>query len=134
MRPATPPRFFLDVALGSLDRLIAQGLPKIAYSHFGLFADAQTLLKSHRRQLLLWKRIIGQTLVHTELDDLPHACLQRLLGEDSRLAAYAAMTKQERSREEGFLRNSIQGFIGYLQGTPSEASSIKQQTTPYQAD
>jgi glyoxylase-like metal-dependent hydrolase (beta-lactamase superfamily II) len=134
MRPATPPRFFLDVALGSLDRLIAQGLSKIAYSHFGLFADAQTLLQSHRLQLLLWEQLIGQSLADTETDDLPRVCLERLLCEDARLAAYAAMTTQERRREEGFLSNSIQGFIGYLQRTPIEASGRKQQTTaPHQA-
>lgn len=133
MRPATPPRFFLDVALGSLDRLIAQGLSKIAYSHFGLFTNAQTLLQSQRRQLLLWKRIIGRTLAHTETDDLPHACLHCLLNEDSRLAAYSDMSTQERNREEFFLRNSIQGFIGYLQRTSLEASDGKRQTAPHQA-
>lgn len=130
MRPATPPRFFLDVALGSLDRLIAQGMPKIAYSHFGLYAEAQVLLQSHRRQLLLWERIIGQALTDTETDSLPRVCLNRLLDEDSRLTAYPAMTTQERSREEGFLRNSIQGFIGYLQRTPVEAPGGELKTTP----
>ena len=72
-----------------------------------------------------------KALADTETDDLPHVCLERLLCEDARLAAYAATTKQERNREEGFLRNSTQGFIGYLQRTPVEASVIKQQT-PHQ--
>lgn len=118
MRPATPPRFFLDVALGSLDRLIAQGLPKIAYSHFGLFVEAQDLLLSHRRQLLLWKEIIGRTMADAGPNGPTSDCLERLLKEDPRLDAYATMADQEKKREKGFLQNSIRGFIGYLQKTP----------------
>jgi hypothetical protein len=59
MRPATPPRFLLEVTLESLDRLIIRHPPNIAYSHFGLFPEAETLLQMHRCQLLLWKRILG---------------------------------------------------------------------------
>jgi len=119
MRPATPPRFFLQAALGSLDRLILLEPCNIAYSHFGLFADAQNLLLSHRRQLLLWKEIIGRTLADAGTNNLISDCLERLLNEDPRLDAYATMADQEKNRERGFLRNSIRGFIGYLQKTPA---------------
>jgi glyoxylase-like metal-dependent hydrolase (beta-lactamase superfamily II) len=118
LRPATPPRFFLDVALGSLDRLIALPPCKIAYSHFGLFADAQDLLLSHRRQLLLWEEVIGRTLADAGTNDPTSDCLERLLKEDPRLDAYFSMTDQKKTRERGFLRNSIRGFIEYIQETP----------------
>jgi glyoxylase-like metal-dependent hydrolase (beta-lactamase superfamily II) len=114
MRPATPPRFFLEVALASIDRLIARAPQKIAYSHFGLFTEAGKRLKSHRRQLQLWEDIIGRTLAHFEGEDLTQTCMARLLEEDARLEALDAMTAAEINREHGFLRNSIQGFIGYL--------------------
>lgn len=118
MRPATPPRFFLDVALGSLDRLIALQPSKIAYSHFGLFSEAQDLLLSHRRQLLLWEDVIGRALANAGTNDCTNDCLEWLLIEDPCLDAYATMTDQEKTREKGFLKNSIQGFIGYKQATP----------------
>lgn len=114
LRPATPPRFFLDVTLASIDRLIAMGPEKIAYSHFGLFTGARELLKSHRRQLQLWEDVIGRTLPHVDEGALVCACLDRLLQEDARLAAYTAMAAGEKDRETGFLGNSIRGFIGYL--------------------
>jgi len=121
MRPATPPRFFLETALESLDRLIALNPSKIAYSHFGLFPDARNLLLSHRRQLLLWEEVIGRTLPAAGTEDATRDCLERLLTEDTRLEAYLTMANQEKNREKGFLENSIRGFIGYIQETPGSA-------------
>lgn len=112
MRPATPPRFFFDVTLTSLERLMASALPKIAYSHFGLFAGAQKLLQSHHDQLLLWKWIIGRVLSEGPGDDAVDRCLACLLQEDPRLHIYSSMPAAMKGREEMFLRNSIQGFIG----------------------
>jgi glyoxylase-like metal-dependent hydrolase (beta-lactamase superfamily II) len=115
MRPATPPRFFLDVALASLERLIAAAPPKLAYSHFGLFDAAPTLLQSHRDQLLLWLDVIDRTSSKNTEGDLVGRCLENLLQSDARLKAYGEMSTAARRREERFLRNSIEGFWGYLQ-------------------
>jgi len=115
MRPATPPRFFLDVTLTSLDRLIALAPPKIAYSHFGMFTGASTLLRSHRQQLLLWEKVIAQTMAARDTNNLSAACMAELGQVDTRLAALKDMDTVERKREEGFLENSIRGFIGWLQ-------------------
>jgi len=115
MRPATPPRFFLDVTLTSLDRLIALAPPKIAYSHFGMFTGASTLLRSHRQQLLLWEKVIAQTMAARDTNNLSAACMAELGQVDTRLAALKDMDTGERKREEGFLENSIRGFIGWLQ-------------------
>ena len=117
LRPATPPRFFLDTTLNSIDRLRAVAPRKIAYSHFGVYTGAKKRLESHAEQLLLWQSIIGGVLSEGELHDPCKACLERLLGEDVRLGGYRALPVSEQRREEGFLRNSIQGFIGYLQET-----------------
>ena len=117
LRPATPPRFFLDITLNSIDRLRAAAPRKIAYSHFGVYTDAKKLLESHGEQLLLWQAIIGEVLSEGEVHDPCTTCLERLLREDVRLEGYQALPAAEQRREEGFLRNSIQGFIGYLQET-----------------
>lgn len=119
MRPATPPRFFLDVALESLDRLIALRPRKIAHSHFGLFNNAKERLLSHREQLLLWRDVIGRVLSGDEAEDLTDECLKKLLQTDAHLGPFNQMTGHEKVREKDFLRNSIQGFLGYLQGQGS---------------
>jgi glyoxylase-like metal-dependent hydrolase (beta-lactamase superfamily II) len=63
LRPATPPRFFLDVALASVDALIEQTPSRMMIGHYGMVADGLALLKRHREQLLFWNnwltRIIG---------------------------------------------------------------------------
>ena len=115
LRPATPPRFFMDVTLASIDRLITGAPRKIAYSHFGLFREATLLLQSHHRQLLLWEEVIGRVMADTRTDDLIRTCLARLRQADTRLAPLSTMPVLERKREEGFLRNSIRGFIGHLE-------------------
>lgn len=115
LRPATPPRFFFDITLDSIDRLLASPSRKIAYSHFGLYEGARALLKSHREQLLLWRSLIGTVMSTGAPYDLCTACLERILKEDVRLAGYRALPAAEQRREAGFLRNSIKGFIGYLQ-------------------
>ena len=117
LRPATPPRFFLDTALNSIDRLRDVASCHIAYSHFGFFKDASALLQSHRDQLLLWESIIGRILSEEGPHDRVTTCLEHILKEDARLGGYRALPTSEQRREEGFLRNSIQGFIGYLQAT-----------------
>ena len=114
LRPATPPRFFLDVTLNSIDRLRAAAFRHIAYSHFGFFKDAPALLQSHRDQLLLWESTIGRILSEDGLHGIGTSCLEQLLKEDVRLEGYWSLPASEQRREEGFLRNSVQGFVGYL--------------------
>jgi len=113
MRPATPPRFFLDVTLRSLKALMELNPQSIAYSHWGLFEDAPQLLRSHRNQLLLWERVIHQTLSEGGAGDPAERCLFRLIQSDGRLRAYATLPGPVKRRESMFLRNSIAGFIGY---------------------
>lgn len=115
LRPATPPRFFLDTTLSSIDRLRALAPHHIAYSHFGFFTGAPALLQSHRDQLRLWESIISRILSEDGPHDIGTTCLEHILKEDDRLQGYWALPASEQRREEGFLRNSIQGFIGYLQ-------------------
>ena len=117
LRPATPPRFFLDTTLSSIDKLRAVAPRKIAYSHFGLYEDAQARLQSYHDQLLLWRSIIDSVLSEGSPQDLCTTCLEHILEEDFRLEGYRSLPAAEQHREDGFLRNSIKGFIGYLQAT-----------------
>ena len=116
LRPATPPRFFLETHLESIDRLSAIGHMRFCYGHFGLTEDAPRLLAAHRRQLLAWRNLVAETM-QTGLKDLAliDACRHRLLQSDPLLASFAAMPAATQRREAGFLNNSIRGVVGYLQ-------------------
>jgi glyoxylase-like metal-dependent hydrolase (beta-lactamase superfamily II) len=115
LRPATPPRFFLDIALQSMDALIACHPRKICYAHFGINEDAPAMLKNHRSQLLLWEKVIADEIKNGHSKDAVNICIQRLLAEDPLMAAFDQLTPGVKERERYFLRNSISGYIGYLE-------------------
>jgi glyoxylase-like metal-dependent hydrolase (beta-lactamase superfamily II) len=115
LRPATPPRFFLETSLESLDRLIAVDHAILCYGHFGATRNGRRLLAAHRRQLLDWAETIGEVTRGLPAAADPLApCLARLLETDPLLAGLRYFASDVRRRELGFLRNSVRGFLGYL--------------------
>ncbi len=114
LRPATPPRFFFEVFLSSLDRLIAQNNQTICYAHFGIAQNSQRLLNKFRKQLFRWKNIIYEQMLQGT-ENLVDRCLETLLEKDPDLAAFNEMVLDSQNREKIFLTNSINGFIGFFQ-------------------
>ncbi len=41
-------------------------------------------------------------------------CMEHLLEQDDQMKGFALMSDDERKREQGFLINSIRGFLGFL--------------------
>jgi hypothetical protein len=116
LRPATPPRFFLDVAVQSLDALIACRANTICYGHYGIQKDAIKMLQTHRKQLLLWERLINDEIDRhgSRTLDQTAACLKRLLKEDPLMALFDELPADVQERETNFLQNSISGYLGWL--------------------
>jgi len=114
LRPGTPPRFFLDVTLQSVDALIRSQPKTICYSHFGLNADALMMLEAHRGQLLLWEALIKDEIRGGAAKDRPVACLKRLLKEDPLMATFDQLAPDIQERETFFIQSSINGYLGYL--------------------
>jgi glyoxylase-like metal-dependent hydrolase (beta-lactamase superfamily II) len=118
LRPATPPRFFLETALQSVDALIACRAKTICYGHFGIQKDAVKMLKIHRNQLLFWEECIKDEMNHHQAhraEDQITACLKRLLKEDPLMATFNQLPPDIQKRETYFLQNSISGYIGWLE-------------------
>ena len=114
VRPSTPPRFFFDVCMKSVDRLLAFEDKPIYFAHLGEAESSHRLLEVSREQLTRWKRIIfGQaTRGQMEDDDLISRCVDILLEKDPNLAAFGQMDADTRKRERFFISNSVKGFIG----------------------
>ena len=116
VRPATPPKFFLEEALGSVDRLLALDDGPIFYGHFGWSPSSREMLGRARRQLLLWKEIIGAELEAGDGDDLEDRCLAAVLARDPEIEALDLMDEATQARERYFIANSVKGYLGYLKG------------------
>lgn len=119
LRPATPPRFFPDAYLGSLDRLLAlDPLPeRIAFAHAGLCDDAPALLRAARDQVGRWIGVIAEESrpgERTWSDDLRRRVTERLLDEDPWFARHADLDADIRDREAEYLRNTLEGILGRL--------------------
>jgi len=113
LRPATPPRFFMEAFLSSLDRLLALENRTLCYGHFGKEENSRDMLGRFRLQLLRWKDVILAEVQKGEEDLVPR-CMVALLEKDPELARFGDMAPEFQDRERFFLTNSINGFIGYL--------------------
>lgn len=114
LRPATPPRFFLETTVESIDKLIKKNPEKICYSHFGIRDHAVAMLLKHKEQLYLWEKIIGNELESSPKKDFLSDCLNLLLQNDKNLSGFFSLNQSAQERERGFLTNSIRGFVSYL--------------------
>lgn len=117
LRPATPPRFFLDVALASVDTLMAQAPAGMMVGHFGMVADGTGLLKRHREQLLFWEEWLARMAGRHSAEEILDACAEGLLAEDPCLSDFGAFPEPARKRERYFLKNSINGFLGWIENS-----------------
>jgi glyoxylase-like metal-dependent hydrolase (beta-lactamase superfamily II) len=116
LRPATPPRFFLETSLSSIDRLMTTLPEAMCYGHFGMRKDGMNMLARHREQLFFWKRALAVEAVGVGMDslDLVNRWVDLLLEKDPLLHGFWQLAPEVQIRERGFLRNSVKGFAGYL--------------------
>jgi glyoxylase-like metal-dependent hydrolase (beta-lactamase superfamily II) len=114
MRPATPPVFFMEECLRSVDRLLALESQTICYAHFGEHPDPRRKLDAFRKQLIRWKEIIREG-VDADPSIPPERLVDRLLERDPDLQAFYSMEPAVQERERFFIANSVRGYLGYLQ-------------------
>ena len=115
LRPATPPRFLLEEALDSVDRLRALKDQRLCYAHFGRAPNSHPMLERFREQLLRWREIL-ESVLRERPDAGPELCMDRLLERDPELAHFQLMDSTTQRRERFFLENSVRGFVDYLRG------------------
>jgi glyoxylase-like metal-dependent hydrolase (beta-lactamase superfamily II) len=124
MRPATPPRFILDVALDSIDRMIALAPRILVFGHYGLVENALEHLQIGRRQLRLWLRGVAST-VGLKASWREEAIYQWLLEQDEVFRNIRQLPADIYQRERFFLGNTFRGMIEYVDGlSPDERQTL----------
>ena len=116
VRPSTPPRFFFDVCMKSVELLMNLRDQPIYFAHFGEAESSHRLLEISRKQLMQWKGIIYDCAAGGQMDDddITNRCTDILLEKDQNLVAFGQMNPDTQKRERFFMANSVKGFIGFF--------------------
>jgi glyoxylase-like metal-dependent hydrolase (beta-lactamase superfamily II) len=125
LRPATQSKFMLREAIRSVNRLLEAEPQEICYAHFGIHPDAKTMLKRYKNQLLLWRDVIAEQLETPKEEDLIERCIAALLQRDHFFNSLSDLDEAEKKMEFFFLKNSIEGFLEYLNLSLDDANSRK---------
>jgi glyoxylase-like metal-dependent hydrolase (beta-lactamase superfamily II) len=106
--PTSPPPFRLDIALASLDKLIAFKPKVLYYTHFGEASDAVERLRGYSQQLKLWMRIVEDGV---RKQQSPSVIRERILAEDENMRKMAGFLRSHPIYSITAIGNSVQGFI-----------------------
>ncbi len=106
MRPATPPRFFFETSMKTLDLLASTNPTIVCCGHYGFSDKGEMILKLHTNQLKMWKQI-SDTFRQYEISQI----LNHLFDKDCLLHPYTKFDDGLKQREKYFLTNSIKGFL-----------------------
>ena len=108
--PTTPPPFYLDSALASLDKLVSLNPTVLYFSHFGKATNAIQRLKDYKVQLQLWADIAEDGVKKNQsLEEIR----DRIVAEDKVMNRIVGFVKAHRIYSKTMLENCILGFIGY---------------------
>lgn len=110
--PTTPPPFYLDEALASLDKIISLNPSALYYSHFGKASDAIKRLQDYKQQLKLWATItIDGVRKHQSMQQIG----ARIFEEDKVVNKIAGFLSAHPVYTITVLQNNLEGFIDYAQ-------------------
>ena len=121
LRPATPPRFMLEIAVESIDRLLAlEPAPeRLAFAHHGLLTGhARELLQNARDQHEHWVdtvRKVRRDAPDADFDALCARVVDHLSATDPHFARRRALPEDIGRREQDFTRQTMQGMVQYVE-------------------
>ena len=122
IRPATPDKFFYEVSMESLGKLLAlKDIDLVCYPHAAASRDWRRLLAAAREQMSLWKEIVLSLPAEATAEDAFNAVMER----DPALKALGRLPENERRRETFFLHQSVKGYLGWKK-RDSEAEAKKE--------
>ncbi|MFX1306820.1 MAG: MBL fold metallo-hydrolase [Promethearchaeota archaeon] len=116
LRPATPPVFDYDTWKLSVQKLLAEDLVncRICYPHYGMREDASLMIKNAQHQLSIWFEVIDSFFNIRNQPDFYEQVILELIKRDEFFAKNKMMDEETRKREMIFIRNSIDGIVGYI--------------------
>ncbi len=127
LRPATPPRFFPEVALASLERLASlRPMPsQLIFAHNSYhIGNAVLLLQNAYQQLEQWVAVAAEVLLESEFDlssasqeqlfSLREITSEALLARDVFYGRRNQLPVDIQLREQDFTHQTLRGIFGHL--------------------
>jgi hypothetical protein len=108
--PTTPPPFYLEAALESLDKLISLNPTALYFSHFGKATDAVKRLKDHKEQLKLWAKITVEGVKNNQ--SAKQICSE-IFEQDPIMRKLAGYFSEHSVYSITVMDNDIEGFMDY---------------------
>jgi glyoxylase-like metal-dependent hydrolase (beta-lactamase superfamily II) len=118
--PTTPPQFYLESSIVSLDKLISCRPLALYYSHFGKAGDAVRRLRGYKAQLLLWEKIVHDAV---KQDKTFEQIIDCVLTEDPGTSALSSFLRGHKIYSKTAIENSIYGFAEYVKRHINEIGS-----------
>ncbi len=128
-RPATPPRNFFNLAIGSLDRLRQEPDGPAYTAHAPEAVPLRQLLRRCRDQMYLWDELLRRPASGRGPGEGREEQLERLadliLDQDPDYRPMAARSPEELETQRFFLKNNILGFLLQIEESSPEALAPK---------
>lgn len=109
--PTTPPPFRPDIALASLDKLIALNPGFLFYSHFGKASGAVERLRNYQVQIKTWLNIVKEGVHRGDTSDVIR---ERIFREDESVRKAVPTLRENPIYRKTLIENSVQGFIEFV--------------------
>jgi len=118
--PTTPPPFYLEASLLSLDKLVSYRPSMLYYSHFGKANDAVRRLRGYKAQLLMWDKIVQDAVKQNQSFE---QITERVLTEDPMMNKLSVFLQGHRVYAKTAIENSLCGFTEYVKKAQTKQDS-----------
>jgi glyoxylase-like metal-dependent hydrolase (beta-lactamase superfamily II) len=118
--PTTPPPFYLEASVASLDKLIRYRPSFLYYSHFGKADDAIRRLRGYKAQLLMWDKIVQEAVKQNlTFEQITEA----VFTEDPVMNKLSVFLQNHKVYAKTAIENSLYGFTEYVKKTQARQES-----------
>ncbi|MEM2086073.1 MAG: MBL fold metallo-hydrolase [Archaeoglobaceae archaeon] len=120
LRPATPPKFYYEPAMNTLEKILKLGSKRVCFAHFGFKRDSIEIAERAMKQLRLWVSTVYDIACRRDVRDeaeLTRIAKEELLEKDPKFSNYRLLDDDLKKREDFFIANSLKGIQEYVYET-----------------
>jgi len=120
LRPATPPRFYYQPAMSSLEKILKLGSKRVCFAHFGFKRDSIEIVERAMKQLRLWVSTVYDIACRRDIRDeneMLRIAKEELMEKDIKFSNYRLLDDDIKKREDFFIANTLKGIQEYVYDT-----------------